>query len=576
VDIGSMTPGLCPLATNWFGEGIKFPPVKLVREGEIDNDIFNIFLTNVRTPNFQAHDLTAEIAAVSYAREKVPQLADRYGTDVLKSSYEEIIKFGEEKARSRIQMIPDGVYEYIEYMDYDQIHAIRCRLSVEGDTMSMDFTGTDHQAQASINAAPPCAIANIHNIYTCMLLPDFLANEGCFKPFKINLPPGTVLSCLPPAACAGASTQGGWKAQCAAIGVFSKALNCSNEWYRATAGWGAGIPSFIISGMNQLNENYTLFIMDGNLQGGGARATKDGVDTSNIAGSTNTSVPNIETHEQRYPMLYLYRRYSRDSGGPGKYRGGLGGEYAFKPHGVESLEAICCYIGEVIPANPILGGYPGATVHIFLKKNTNVNELLASRIPSFEELSGNLINLGHKNEVQDIGYRDVILSQCQGGGGYGDPLERDPELVAIDVKRGLVSLKQAIQAYGVLLNDSHEVQSKSEEVRQKIRKERLESSIPLNIWRKNAKLWVGERINIEGYLESIFDDNGMKQIRCGKCKYTFEDSSDGWLRDVKVLEVSPSYFAGNIKEDKRVKFILYLCPNCGRMIETQTEASSNF
>jgi ribosomal protein S27AE len=68
----------------------------------------------------------------------------------------------------------------------------------------------------------------------------------------------------------------------------------------------------------------------------------------------------------------------------------------------------------------------------------------------------------------------------------------------------------------------------------------------------------------------------MKQIRCGKCKYTFEDSSDGWLRDVKVLEVSPSYFAGNIKEDKRVKFILYLCPNCGRMIETQTEASSNF
>jgi N-methylhydantoinase B len=192
--------------------------------------------------------------------------------------------------------------------------------------------------------------------------------------------------------------------------------------------------------------------MFGTGQGGGARATKDGFDVSNIAGSTNTSIPNIEDIEGRYPILYLNRHMVTDSGGPGKFRGGVSISYSNVPYETGDVRVTVGYVGKSVAAEGLEGGKPGITSEIRIKRNSNVKDLLTQRTPTFEAIQG-------EEEVppQTTGQtvqreKDVICFRAQGGGGYGNPMERDPESVRRDVKEMYVSLEKAKSEYGVVMS----------------------------------------------------------------------------------------------------------------------------
>jgi len=200
--------------------------------------------------------------------------------------------------------------------------------------------------------------------------------------------------------------------------------------------------------------------MDGCMQGGGARATKDGLNSSNIAGSTNTSLPNVETTEQRFPVLYLQRGLCADSEGAGKYRGGLAGELAMRFYDVERAQCISGYIGKADVTAPrgFAGGLPGTTGRFLLKRNTNVEELLQQGAASWDNLAGEPEEVPQLCPPFSLTPQDVWYLRCQGGGGYGHPYERDPELVRQDVARGYLSRERAREVYGVVLKpDSLEV-----------------------------------------------------------------------------------------------------------------------
>ncbi len=453
-DIGAKSPGVFYDAEDCWQEGINIPPLKLVDRGRIREDVFRLFLKNVRLPESQAIDLKAQIAANNVAKARMLELAQSYGVEVLKACYDEIIRFSEEKTRERIRLLPDGIYRYEDSIDFAALHRLQCALYVDGDSLHFDFTGTDPQAASFINSTLACSVANVHNIIICLLIPDIEANEGCFRPVKITIPEGTLLNSLPPAPCSGASIIGGRKAQSLALGVLSQAMLNSPLRSRATASWSSAHLEFIVAGKDHRRKWFFTTVRETSMLGGGARAMKDGLDVSNIAGSTNTSVPNVEQTEERYPWIYLKRSLRADGEGPGKWRSGFGGETVIKVQGTDSLTLRVSIIGTTVADKGLEDGGEGKRMRVEIKTDTEVMDQLGTGCwPDFAALGGELKVLGPRTDPIEVEENDVIRIACSSGGGFGRPEDREPELVRRDVLEGVVSAQRASEVYRVALQD---------------------------------------------------------------------------------------------------------------------------
>lgn len=448
VDVGAMTPGRAPLATSSHQEGILFTPVRLVEDGRIREDVVGLFLDNVRMPRYQSLDLRAQISADFAAAQKVVELARRYGTDTLVRAYDEILDLSEAKARERISELPDGRYEAVEQFDFDRHYTLRCALEVRGDELFFDLSGTDAEARTFVNSALACTVANLHNIVACQLLPDVTPNAGAFRAVHVEVPEGTLLHCRPGAPCSGASTITGWKTQQLTIATLSQALaRSADHRRRAMAQWGWGFTDVQWTGTDPQGRWYSVR-GDATLQGGGARATADGIDTANIAGSTNTSLASIESYEQRYPVLYLHRGLEPDSGGAGEHRGGLAGSWSRILYGVSEAESLPWYMGRDFGAAGFAGGSEGTRSVIAVKRGTDVLERLAEGPPLYSEITGDEEILAQQMPPHPIRAGDVVYVRGMGGGGYGDPRQRGRDKVDEDVANGYVSATKARELYG--------------------------------------------------------------------------------------------------------------------------------
>lgn len=452
VDVGAMTPGRAPLATSAHQEGILFRPIRLVEAGRLRDDVFSLFLDNVRMPRYQALDLKGQVSANLAAAAKIVALARRYGAARLRAAYEEILELSERKARERIAELPPGRYEAVEQLDFDRHYTLRCALEVRGDELHFDFAGTDPEAKTFVNSALACTVANLHNIVACQLLPDITPNAGAFRAVQVAVPEGTLLNCRPGAPCSGASTITGWKTQLLAIATLSQALARSErQAHRAMARWGWGFTDVQWTGLDPEGRWYSVR-GDATMHGGGARAGADGIDVANIAGSTNTALPSVESYEQRYPVLYLHRGLVSDSEGPGRFRGGLAGSWSRILYGVDGAEALPWYVGRDFGADGFAGGGAGQSARITVKHRTAVGQRLAEGPPRYEELAGEEELLAQQLPTHRFAADDVVAVRGMGGGGYGDPLTRDPAAVALDVADGLISPARARAVYAVVVD----------------------------------------------------------------------------------------------------------------------------
>ncbi len=447
VDVGAMTPGRAPLATSSFQEGILFKPTRLVEDGRIREDVFQLFLDNVRMPRYQSLDLKGQVSANFAAAQKLVAVARKYGVATLLEAYDEILDLSEAKARTRIGEIPDGRYEAEEHIDFDRHYTLRCALEVRGDELFFDFAGTEPEARTFVNSALACTVANLHNIVACQLLPDVTPNAGAFRAVHVAIPEGSLLACRPPAPCSGASTITGWKTQQLTMATLSQALARSEKHdHRAMAQWGWGFTDVQWTGTDPEGRWYSVR-GDASLQGGGARATADGIDCANIAGSTNTSLASVESYEQRYPVLYLHRGLEPGSAGAGAYRGGLAGSWSRILYGVAEAESLPWYMGRDFGAKGFAGGGEGKPAVIAVKHGTDVLERLRDGPPSYAELTGDEEVLSQQMAPHPIRTGDVVYARGMGGGGYGGPHGRDPEKVREDLSNGLISEDEARDIY---------------------------------------------------------------------------------------------------------------------------------
>lgn len=458
VDMGGMNPGVAFRATSAYQEGLRIPPVKLVEKGRFRHEIANFYLSNVRARNSQELDLRGQLAATQTVDKRLTELIRRYGKETFKAVVKTLQGYSEQVVRRRLGTIPDGAYEFTDYLDHDgqtdHIYTMKCTLRVEGDSATIDFSGTDPQSPGAINSTLGCTHGAIHAGLLTIIAPDLSPNEGVFKPFSDVIEKGSLLHVQHPTPCSACATEAGYRAQCIFLGAMVKACAAGSDELREmslSGEWGGSFVWLDLSGQDHAGKEFTTLIFDGAGMGGGARSTKDGFGCSCLHTTVGAMFTNIEAIEREYPVLYLKRGYLTDSPGAGRWRGGSATEQVLMTYDADQLSCGLFHNRRYPPSWGVFGGGPGAGAWLKRKRSTDVFQRFASQVPGFADLAGAEEILPQKVHV-DLPRGDVLYYNNPGGGGYGDPLERTPAEVLDDVLDEYITLEAARKFYGVVID----------------------------------------------------------------------------------------------------------------------------
>jgi len=433
MDIGGLTMG--GDATEVFEEGLAIPLIKLFKKGEPNEDLFDIIRANVRVPNEVIGDIYAQQAGNIVGSRKLIEMMDEYQLDHLDELSDLILDRTEKSLRDAIQKIPSGTYQSAVTIDgFDDPVTIHCKVIVNDRDIVVDFEGTSPQIKRGINV-----VMNYTHAYTtytlmCAIAPDIPNNEGAFRPIKVLAPEGCILNCKRPAPVSARHLIGHFVSQPILNALSNPIPN------NVIADGSAGLWNTMIEG--ELNHNGDVFAYIYFSAGGmGARPYRDGLSATAFP-SGITGVP-AEVIESVAPIRMHKRELITDSGGAGKFRGGLGQEMILEV--LTGLPAIhsCMYDRTKFSANGYHGGLPGTLGEVVLSNGHHP----------------------HPKSRYVIQPHQTVTLRLPGGGGFYSPLERDPVHVLDDVKQGYVSLKSAKEKYGVVINEktlSVDVQATSE------------------------------------------------------------------------------------------------------------------
>ena len=475
MDIGAMSPGgNSPGATEICHEGIRIPGIKLVDRGELRKDFFDAFINMTRQPVMVGLDLKCEIAANNVAKSRIQALYEQFGAELVTAVSQEMLHYSEAILRKRIAEIPDGTWS-----DTGTIHAgdtwkVHVTLDKKGDRLLFDFTGSSPQAKKGINLPYHATFGACYEAMLCTLAYDLPKNHGALRPIEVIAPQGTVVNPTPPAPVSLNTTSGGATVKFVANSAIMQMLATSEKWRGEVMALNAGHRLARHAGVNQHGKYYVSTLSEGALDGTGARSYKDGDDTGR-----GLSCHNIEWLEANFPLLYLFRRNTKGGAGAGRYRGGTGGESALTVHDAPEGKIKGVALGVAGLRNSgqgMFGGYPGAPSLLMLKEGTRVAEIIAA-----DKSPDQLDDVGGSGRLLpycefDIGKNDVLYMRMSSGGGYGDPLEREPERVLNDVENGIVSRAEAREIYGVVLQGDDLVldPAATDELRARLRQDRLQ------------------------------------------------------------------------------------------------------
>lgn len=481
IDLGGPVEGQVQIgAKSIWGEQPIFPPLKIVDGGVVRRDLEREYLRRTRLPALTALDLKAMIAGCNVATERVQALADRYGRDDVLAAIEDITDVSEARFRARLRELPDGTFTHRGYIEYDHVYPVVVAVTKRDDQLIVDFSETADQAPAVINCTrPACLGATVAAIlpYLCFDMP--WSPSGLQRAIDVRTREGSVVHAAWPAGVSKATTTGSFMATISTSVCLAKLLAASDTYRQQfMATWMGGLFVEDVFGVDQRGEFFGAAILDAMAGGSGARAFADGLDAGGFLDSPSAIIANVEDYEFTYPFLYLYRRIQPDTAGAGRYRGGATVSMSYIAHDVDAIPTkIMHAIGTMQPGSiGIAGGYPSCTNQFVIKRETNIRQLLADGIlPSeLDQIDGQLQvftdSIVQSSQRRDDVYRVVAM----GGGGYGDPLERDPYRVLRDVVAGVVSIAHAHERYGVVVEAATMTVDEREtaRVRDQIRSER--------------------------------------------------------------------------------------------------------
>ncbi len=478
-DIGATNPGgFCPDAQNIYTEGFSSPGMRIVSRGEILEDVMDTFLNMVRSPDMVALDINSMIACNNVARARMLALIEKYGYDTVDEACRLLIEQSETRLRARLRELPDGQWQSRQYMSVgDDTRKVCLTMTKRDDTLTFDFTGSSPQTPHSINCTKWASLGGLFAPLFPLLCYDITWNEGVIRPITMIAPEGSIVNCTRPAPVSVATVGAIQSVNNAACSTIGKMLNASEKYAQeATAVWHANHFAVFLFGRNQYQRQSIGILTETFAGAGGARSFADGIEVGGEIPNPISRMANVETVENTFPIRYLFRRRLADSGGAGRYRGGVGMELAFVPHDAPDggIHYVVSGKGARFPMSEGLGaGLPGSPNAYIRIKDVHGNG--SGSVPGLPDQIGAEIQAVDWGVFPLMG-NDGLYVRWNGGGGYGDPLTRPFAEVERDVISGLVSREAATSVYGVVMDVSGKADAvRSQSARDAIRNTRCQA-----------------------------------------------------------------------------------------------------
>ncbi|NGN42796.1 methylhydantoinase [Mesorhizobium sp. CGMCC 1.15528] len=428
-DIGGSVPGgFSASATAVEQEGLRLPPVKLFKKKMLDQEIYSIICSNIRVADQRIGDIRAQAAALYVGQDRLFAILDRYGDETVVESIAELRRRAAEQMRAYIAPIPDGTYRSKAFVDSDGVvdQPLTIALAIEknGDTLTFDFEGSSPPCIGPMNSV---LATTLSSVYLAMrhIFPDVPISAGAFEPLEVKRPEGTFLDARYPRPVSGCAAE---VSQRIAEAVFAAMVQAVPEKVTAAPAGSSG--NFALGGSDPVRgRDYVMYQISGG--GYGGNLSHDGLSNGCSTIGISKSPP-VEIMEQAYPVLYRHYALREGSGGAGEHRGGFGLAYEVELLRGEARASFVMDHGRVGPQGA-RGGSDGAVNSVTVYRGGEAH------VPP------------HLSKEQDIPLKagDRVQVGTPGGGGYGDPFRRDPELVLRDVRLGYYTAKQAAAMFGV-------------------------------------------------------------------------------------------------------------------------------
>ncbi len=429
LDLGGRLPGSSACDnTEIFQDGLRIPWLKLYRGGEPDESLFALLRTNVRVPRMTIGDLRAQVAACHIGERAIHDMVERMGLEPFNAAITDLIDYSERLVRADISSWPDGSSTFVDYMDSDGVLGprvkLQVRITVDGDGIVADLTGSDPQVPGAINNTLSFTKALVWMCVRSVMREDVPNTAGIFKPIQVIAPEGTVVNAVLPAA---SSMRGitGFRLADVTFGALAGLLPD-----RVQAAGEGGNTLVVIGGMRESREAYVYYELLSGTWGG--RPDRDGNDGLCNPANVAANIP-VEQAEAEYPVRIERYGLVQDSGGAGRFRGGMAIEREWQLLAGSAHLAIRSDRRDHLPYG-LSGGSPGGG-------STNLLHHLDGSVEELPTMVSTKLQAGER-----------LYHRMAGGGGWGMPRERDPAAVARDVGNGRVSLQAAREAYGVVLN----------------------------------------------------------------------------------------------------------------------------
>jgi N-methylhydantoinase B len=430
MDVGAKDPGVSMSSTDVYQEGLRAGPTRLFEDYRPREEWLDLLKRNSRFPHQLLGDLNAQVAACRTGEQRFGEALDRFGAHVVWAARDLIFDQTSQLEREAIAALPDGVYRAEGMLDNDGYSdepvPVCVTVAIDGDRMHVDLAGTAPVAGGSINCGEAETVCAVRVSYKCLVLPGRPVDGGSFSTLEVSVPPRTILSAEEPAACQYYYTPLGLL-----IDLMVKALSEAVPDTAAAAHYGDSM-NVCFAGGDPRRDDAPYFSIEATVGGWGAWADGDGQDAlvNNVNGSIRAQP--AEVFEAKYPIRITEYALRPDSEGPGRLRGGFGVRRSYE---VDADSALYLWFERsVTPAWGLFGGGAGEGPEVRITGSQDRNDLKANRLP---------LRAG-----------DKVTLLTGGGGGWGDPLERDPEAVLQDVVDGLVSRERAAERYGVVIDEA--------------------------------------------------------------------------------------------------------------------------
>ncbi len=449
-DVGGVLGGV---TTDIFSEGIQVPILKYQTAGVVNQDLVDIIRNNVRIPERAMGDLRAQIIAVTTGEKRFLELLNRYGQLPVLNAIDRIMDISEAKARAQTKAIPDGVYEAESFMDDDGVEIgkripIKVRVIKKGDRMTIDLSGVSPQVRGFYNSGPSTGISCAQVAYKCLTsATDYPINEGSFRALETIVPQGTVVSAVKPAAMRWWMTY-----PMTVIDSIFKAMFAAMP-DKVIAGHHADLGLAMVNGISPKDGRFFLSSVGPSGGGWGAKHNEDGMSATVCMNDGDTHNNPIEQMEAKFPLMYLKHGLRQNSGGPGRFRGGLGTEQIIMARSGMNFNAQV----DRMHCQPwgLDGGLSGMGNQVNLKQSGEI----------FDKFTNAKVLLKRLNKG------DTFTLLTGGGGGFGPPDERDPERVKNDLRQEYICKESAKKIYKVAVLKSGNVDIKAtKELRNKTKK----------------------------------------------------------------------------------------------------------